>query len=362
MQARKLEINPRPDFGRLEKVLRRQGLPDRVPFYELFSNIELDVLKAIGKAPEESDPEPSNPEREDYALRRHISYMFSLGYDYVSMTASRNFSFPKEERPRAITPQGERAYILAASHTIANREDFEKYPWPNMQDVDYSLLEKVAELLPEGMKVIGRFSGILENVMWLLGYQGISYLLYDDQEFVRAMFAEVATRIITYFDNLASFDVVGALALGDDMGFRTQTLLSPEVYRRYVFPWHKRLVETVHRHGKPIILHSCGNLNEIMEDIIDCGWDAKHSFEDAIEPVWQAKEKYGQRIALLGGFDMDKISRMSEAEVRAHTRFLMEKCAPGGGWALGTGNSVANYVPVQNFLAMLEEGYLVGSY
>jgi len=231
-----------------------------------------------------------------------------------------------------------------------------------MQDVDYSPLEKVAEFLPEGMKVIGRFSGILENVMWLLGYQGISYLLYDDQEFVRAMFAEVATRIITYFDKLASFDVVGALALGDDMGFRTQTLLSPEVYRRYVFPWHKRLVETVHRHGKPIILHSCGNLNEIMEDIIDCGWDAKHSFEDAIEPVWQAKEKYGERIALLGGFDMDKISRMSEAEVRAHTRFLIEKCAPGGGWALGTGNSVANYVPVENFLTMLEEGYMVGSY
>ena len=204
--------------------------------------------------------------------------------------------------------------------------------------------------------------GILENVMWLLGYEGISFHLYDDEPLVRDMFEAVAVRIIAYFDALASFDVVGALTLGDDLGFKTQTLLSPEVYRKYLFPWHKKLVETVHRHGKPITLHACGNLNEIMEDIIDCGWDVKHSFEDSIQPVWEAKEMYGDRLALLGGFDMDKMSRMSEAEVQAHTRFLIEKCAPGGGWALGTGNSVANYVPVQNLLAMLEEGYRVGMY
>ena len=97
-----------------------------------------------------------------------------------------------------------------------------------------------------------------------------------------------------------------------------------------------------------------------MEDIIACGWDARHSFEDAIEPVWEAKARWGGRIALLGGFDMDKLCRMSVREVRRHTRLLIERCAPGGGWALGTGNSVANYVPVENFLAMLGEGLAAG--
>jgi len=48
---------------------------------------------------------------------------------------------------------------------------------------------------------------------------------------------------------------------------------------------------------------------------------------------------------------------MSEEEVRAHARFLIDQCLPGGGWALGTGNSVANYIKVENFLAMLEEGH-----
>jgi len=55
---------------------------------------------------------------------------------------------------------------------------------------------------------------------------------------------------------------------------------------------------------------------------------------------------------------MDKITRMTEPQVREHTRFLIDKCAPGGGWALGTGNSPADYVPVDNFLTMIEEGFL----
>jgi uroporphyrinogen decarboxylase len=352
--TRELRITPQPDFRRLEKVLRRQGIPDRVPFFELYSNIQDEVLEAL-------DVTVPSPESKDYGLRKHIAYMYTLGYDYVNAGA-RNFSFPQAEQPKAMTAQGERSYLMASTHLIANREDFERYPWPKMADVDGSPLEEVEKILPEGMKVIAGSAGVLENVMWLLGYEGISYLLSDDEPLVRDMFDAVGSRIAAFVDLQASFDSVGAMVMGGDMGFKTQTLVSPAVLRKYVFPWHRKIVQAAHRHDKPIILHSCGNLSEVIEDIIACGWDAKHSFEDQIEPVWEAKRQYGQRISVLGGFDMDKIVRMSEEEVRQHTRLLMEKCAPGGGWALGTGNTVANYISVGNFLAMLEEGRRLGRY
>jgi len=357
--VRSLAIEPNPDFRRMEKVLRRQGEPDRVPFYELFSNIQSEVLRAIGRDEPAPPPEAPAEDREAHAWRQHVTYMLALGYDYVNCGAY-GFGFPHGENPKAMTAQGERAYFLASSHTIANREDFEKYPWPDMAKVDYSPLERIRELLPKGMKVIPGSSGVLENVMWLLGYEGISYLLHEDERLVADMFDAVGSRIVEFLDKSAAFDVVGGVNLGDDLGFRTQTLISPAALREFVFPWHKRIVEAVHRHGKPAILHACGNVSEVMEDIIACGWDARHSFEDAIEPVWEAKARWGGRIALLGGFDMDKLCRMTPREVRKHTRFLIERCAPGGGWALGTGNSVANYVPVENFLAMLEEGLAAG--
>jgi len=156
--------------------------------------------------------------------------------------------------------------------------------------------------------------------------------------------------------------VISAIQMGEDMGFKSQTMLPPNVYRKYLFPWHKKLVDAVHQCGKPAILHSCGQLEAIMDDIIDCGWDAKHSCEDQIIPVWEAKKKWGDRIAILGGFDMHKISTMNEDEVRTHTRSLIDQCAAGGGWAIGTGNSVAGYVPVDNLLTMLEEAWGYGCY
>jgi uroporphyrinogen decarboxylase len=83
--------------------------------------------------------------------------------------------------------------------------------------------------------------------------------------------------------------------------------------------------------------------------------------EDTYLSAGEAKRRYGDRIAILGGVDMDMLSRSSEEEVRAYTR-LLEECMPGGGYALGTGNTVANYIPVKNYLAMLDEGMKFGRY
>jgi uroporphyrinogen decarboxylase len=68
------------------------------------------------------------------------------------------------------------------------------------------------------------------------------------------------------------------------------------------------------------------------------------------------QERYGGRVALLGGLDVDFLCRSDEAAVRQRVRDTLAVCQPGGGYCLGTGNSVANYIPLENYLAMLDEG------
>jgi uroporphyrinogen decarboxylase len=157
---------------------------------------------------------------------------------------------------------------------------------------------------------------------------------------------------------LVTIDNVGMLFLGDDMGFFSGTLVSPAVLRRYFLTHHKNVVEIGHRAGKPCLFHSCGNMYKVMDDLIDdVGIDAKHSFEDKILPVEEAYRRWGDRVAVLGGVDMDVLGRGTEEQVRARTRQILEVCGVRGtGYCLGTGNSVANFVPVQNYLAMLDEG------
>ena len=292
---------PSPDFGRLEKVLRRSGIPDRVPFYEIFSNIETEVLAAIGDPalPHTGRPGPAGAGKNP--LAEHIRHQYWMGYDYAAVRESMTgFIFPQKERPAGLTAEGSRGYMTQELKTIEGREDFERYRWPDMSAIDYGPFELAPGLLPEGMRIVGDSPGVFENVMWLLGYEGISYLLYDDPGLIRDMFDEVGRRVLQYFDTIASFDCVGALRYGDDLGFKTQLLLPPPAFVTYLLPWHKRIVAAAHARGKPIILHSCGNLSAVIDQIIDTGWDARHSFEDVIEPVWEAKRKYGSRIAHLG--------------------------------------------------------------
>ena len=93
-----------------------------------------------------------------------------------------------------------------------------------------------------------------------------------------------------------------------------------------------------------------------MDDLLeDVQIDALHSFEDTNRDVREAKKLWGDRIALLGGIDMDFLCRASVSEVRQRAHDTLDTCMPGGGYCLGTGNSVANYLPLDNYLAMLDE-------
>ncbi len=345
---------PSPDFGRLETTLAR-GVPDRVPFVELF--IDEEVMVAIREAPFSTDPRQRCREMAELYLR--------LGYDY--MPAGCNFGFPYRTVTAADTARlsrGERAWVDESHGAIETWEDFERYAWPTPTDESYAPIDDAAQALPEGMKLIPHGpGGVLENVMWLMGYEPMSYAMADQPDLVQAMFDRVGGTLVEIFDTMASHDSVGAVFLGDDMGFKTQPMISPEALRKYVFPWQRKIAEAVHTHGKPFLLHACGNLESVMDDLIDdVGIDGKHSFEDVILPVAAAKKKWGSRIAILGGVDMDFLTRADPSDVRVRTRELLEACMPGGGYALGSGNTVANYVPMQNYLAMLEEGWRAGVY
>ena len=141
------------------------------------------------------------------------------------------------------------------------------------------------------------------------------------------------------------------------MGFKTATLIDPKFLRKYIFPWNKKMAQLAHDNDLLYFLHSCGNIESLMEDLIeDVKIDAKHSFEDEIMPVTQFKGKYGKRIAILGGVDVDKLCRLGETELRAYVRNIIDTCMQGGGYALGSGNSVTNYIPLENFFIMLDEG------
>ena len=300
-------------------------------------------------------------------MRALVKFYEGLGYDYVPIELPLNLPRTniKEGRDPAPLSRGIRTWVDENRGTIEKWEDFESYPWPDLENVvDYDLLEKMCKVLPEGMKLdSGVAGGVLEYVVWIMGLRPFSIALYRETKLVESMFDNIGSLIVEVDKRIAEVEKVGALRMGDDMGYKTGTIISPENLRKYVFLWHKRCVEIAHKHGKPFILHSCGNLREILEDLINyVGINAWHSFQDNIMPVTEAKERYGDRVAILGGVDVDKLSRFPINELKEYARQILEKCLPGGGYALGSGNSITNYMKIENYKAMLKVGIKYGEY
>lgn len=351
-------VSVAPDWEALVRCIRREGTPKRVHNIELFLDGEVqeaicrryDLLAGFDRA----DPY--------FDLKRQIAIQRFLGYDYVRCGVE-NLDMPLNRSKVDDTADLQRAngrnYMEEHHGPITNWAEFEAYPWPDPAQATTRALEWYEKNLPDDMCVIGSggFAHFAEYVTWLMGYETLCYALYDQRDLVTAISEKLIWMYDIIVQRILQFDRAKIIWGSDDMGFKTGTLISPQDTRTFVLPGHKRMAEFSHRAGRPYLLHACGNLTTIMPDLLDdVKIDARHSFEDTIETVVEAKRKYGDRIALLGGLDVDFMCRSDEAAIRRRVRDTLDVCQPGGGYCLGTGNSVANYIPLDNYLAMLDEG------
>ena len=351
--------NPRPDIENFLKVIKKERIPSQGIIIEhsmdeeIRRKISIDLLGLEWK--EFSEDRGS---MEKY-LGNYIQFWYKLGYDYVRFEIGAGFtSKTKETQDTASLSRGKRQWAEEKIGMISSWKDFEAYHWPRIKDVNFTPYEFIAKHLPEGMGfMVSHGGGILENVTWLMGHETLCYSLYDKPDLVNAIFNRVGEIIYEFHKNLIGLPGVVALFQGDDTGFKSSTFISPDALRKYVFPWHKKIAQLAHDHHLLYILHNCGYCESIMEDLIeDVKIDGKHSFEDEIMPVAEFKKKYGDRLAILGGVDIDKLSRLSEEDLRRYVRKILSDCMRGGGYALGSGNSITNYIPLQNYLIMLDEG------
>lgn len=328
----------RPDFERNTLRALRGGKPERAVLFELFLNADL-YARLAGHKPLE--------EGYNGYLRMVAEAMAAAGFDYATCHVQ-NFTFPCRSHEQKKTRS------LNDLSLISDWETFEKYQWPDPEQADYSALIKAKEYLPEGMKlmVMGP-NGVLENVMAIVGYDNLCYLIHDEPALVEEVFNQVGSRLVEYYRRAAPLETVGFLCSNDDWGFNTQTFLSPADMRRYVFPWHRKIVEIAHESNKPCILHSCGRYDEVIDDVIDdMKFDCRHSYEDNIIPVEKAYEDLNGRIAVAGGMDMNFLARSTPEEIYARSRAMLERSMERGGYLLGSGNSVPTYIPMENFFAM----------
>jgi uroporphyrinogen decarboxylase len=350
--------NPKPNAPEFIDIILGYSPSRRVPLVEylvdevLMRPITVDLLGRPWAA--------DGPDRASQIayLDNFIQFWYRMGYDFVRF--ERGLPFNENTLLTADTAPGasrQRAWADQHHGTIMTWQDFERYPWPRVQDYDFFAFEHISRHLPDGMGLMTcHAAGIFEHLSNLMSLEGLCLALYDAPDLVAAVSDKLGELFAGFYRHLLDLDNVIAIFQGDDMGFRTATLIGPAELRQHVLPWHKRLAAMTHAKGLPYFLHSCGNLSAILDDLIDdARIDAKHSYEDAILPVQDFQARYGRRIGVLGGIDLNILAGGTPEQVRRHTRFLIDTCGARGRYAVGSGNSVPSYVPLANYLAMVDE-------
>ena len=347
--------------GLVDNILRK-GTPDRVYHMELF--IDYEVREEI--AERFNLTAGLDPGAADFDSKKFIEVNRFCGWDYV--TAGPGVGFPHHrvstEDTADLAHQGGRTYQDEHTGPIMSWEDFEQFEWPDpTADELYEGIEWYQRNLPDDMCIIGGLTGhFAEELSWLMGYETLCFKLFDERDLVQAISDKLLEIYRVALERTLQYDRVKMAWASDDMGFKTGLLISPDDMRRFVLKPQKELADMAHAAGRPYLLHSCGNLTDIIDDLTDdVKIDAKHSYEDTIESVCDVKHTYGEKIAILGGIDVDFLCRADEAAIRQRVRDTLDVCMPGGGYCLGSGNSVANYVPPNSYLAMIDEGRLYGA-
>lgn len=157
---------------------------------------------------------------------------------------------------------------------------------------------------------------------------------------------------------------VDVVVFGDDYADKNSTLMSPKHFQEFILPGLKRAVDAAHEAGAYVVKHTDGNIMGVIDMIVETGIDGLNPLEpQAGMDIGHIKEKYGDRIALVGNIDCGYLlSQAPVEEVRQVTRRTIEIAAPGGGYCLSSSNSIHSSVNPQNLLAMVETLREYGEY
>jgi len=349
-------ISNTPSFDRVLSAIYRQE-PDHVPSAELW--IDPEVKQAFLAHPIAT-------------LKDDVEFWVTAGYDFITLdtdlyaapqiqesivTPHKNTANAYEQRREA------RNWVSEDSAVIRNHADVECFPWPTADSMDYSMYTQVEEYLPPEMKVVVTFGHIYTMAWQLMGFESFCLCLLDDLPLVKDIIDRLGEQTMRLLEKVLSYPCVGAVCFQDDIAYTNGLMVSPELLRRIFFPWLRRAAEICHAVDRPLLYHSDGLLDPVIPDIIAAGVDALHPIEPKCMDIVEVKAQYGDQLALIGNLDLGyTLTRGTPQEVRTEVRYLIKHVAPGGGFLLGSANSVTNYVPLENYKAMLSATFEYGRY
>ena len=301
---------------------------------------------------------------------------FRLGDDFRRVFAA--YAGPEAELSPAATyrtPFGvERTglgYGQPIDHPLADAglAEVHEYDWPRPDWMDVSGVRAQAEAYDRQFAVLGGdWAPFWHDLIDLLGMENMYLKMYDEPLLIDALLGRIVDYYAAVSRNIfdAAADAIDIFFIGNDFGCQQGPLLSDAMFRRFVLPQLKRLVDLGHDYRLKVMLHCCGGVAELIPAMIEIGLDGLHAVQPSCRGMDLArlKAEFGRKILFNGAIDSHHVLIDGTPEsVRRETRRVLEIMKPGGGYVAGASHdTILEETPLENVLAMFEAIRQYGTY
>ncbi len=355
------EYKGRPDKQRLINAMTLQEV-DRVPYYEaLIEDRHVEKMlgryagntMSIGGDIAKGESEGLRPMK----AKDYVDICNITGQDIITVSDLWT-PFKKEGRDGSLVP--------AFDKKVRNLNDFRKLVMP-----DYSNIEKNCRYIREyreaakGTKIgvaAGGCAMMQTLYEFVVGFSDFMLVTSEDMGFVEEMI-DVSTDYWYSFSKAAVAEGIDVFTIGDDIAFRNGLFFQPEIIKKIWLPKIAKIIEPAVEAGIPVQFHSDGKIDDIVEGLIDIGVNCLNPMDPYCVDYREYKKKYGSRIALSGNIDIQfPLATGSPGDVEKDVKEHMEVLKPGFGYICCSSHSIVNYVPHENFIAMVNSIHKYGKY
>jgi len=246
------------------------------------------------------------------------------------------------------------------------REDIvKKATWPDAYDTGRvkGLREEALAIKEKGDKIIVAdimCGGPFEQSLWMRGWDDFLCDLYIDPALAEALMDRITESAIAFWDAYLNEigDCVDIVCQGDDLGMQDRSIISAELYNKYVKKYHKRLYGFIKSKTKAkVFMHSCGSVYNLLPGLIEAGVDILNPVQITaknMEPE-RLKKDFGCELVFWGAVDTQKIlPNGTLEEICGHIKQLIEILAKDGGYILAPGHNIQNYIAPERIEAMVQ--------
>jgi len=194
---------------------------------------------------------------------------------------------------------------------------------------------------------------LYERAWTLRGMENLMMDFYDHPDFVRDLLRTIADFNIAQIRKAVTYDV-DSVHFGDDWGQQIGLQMGPAVWREFIFPELKRMYAEAHKTGKYVSIHSCGDVDELFDDLISIGLNCFNPFQPEVMDTAALIAKYRGKLSFFGGLSTQKVLPYGTADdVKKETKRLID-LGREGGYILAPAHAVEGDVPLENMLAFIE--------